>query len=365
MTTPRLELNCFPSMVRNSLDATLSGSSSFPLPGSELTVVAVAEEDARPDNGVEDDVVLPHEVRVLGRGVLPPLAPRVRLPSVRRPLDRGGQVADHRVEPDIDPLVVLLLVTRDGDRNAPVEVTRDRSWLQLLHEVERETLDVRPPVVVRLDPGGQLLLEGREVEEEVLRVPENRRRTVDTGPGIDEVGGIELVPAVVALVAPRALEATDRAGALDIPVGQSVSGRGGERAKRLLLDDVALGVERAEQITGDAIVVSRRDPREQVVGDPEVAQVLPDEAAEALRSVTRRLAGVVRRHHDGRPVLVRAADHEHVVAAQPVVARERVRGNAESRHVADVPGPIRVGPCDRNQDLPRRARSVRSAHREG
>ena len=44
-----------------------------------------------------------------------------------RPLDARRQVADHRVEPDVDPLVRVLGVARDRDPHAPVEVARDRA----------------------------------------------------------------------------------------------------------------------------------------------------------------------------------------------------------------------------------------------
>ena len=84
----------------------MSGSSRFARAASELTAGAVAEQHARPDHRVEDDVVLPHEVRVLGGGVLPPLAPRLGIAAVLGPFDRGGEVADDGVEPHVDPLVV-------------------------------------------------------------------------------------------------------------------------------------------------------------------------------------------------------------------------------------------------------------------
>ena len=191
-------------------------------------------------------------------------------------------------------------------------------------------------------------------------VSEDRRRPVDPRARVDQVGGIELVPAVVALVAARALEAADRARALDVAVGKRVPGRGGERPERLLLDDVALSMERAEEVLGDAVVVGGRRPREEVVREPEVAKILADELVEAVGGLTRRLAGGVRRDHDRRPVLVRPAHHEDVVAAQPVIAGERVRRNAEARHVADVAQAARIRPRDRDQDLPSGARS---AHR--
>ena len=49
----------------------------------------------------------------------------------------------------------------------------------------------------------ELLRELRQVEEEVLRLAELRRRAVDPRARVDQVGRVELVPAVVALVAAR------------------------------------------------------------------------------------------------------------------------------------------------------------------
>ena len=121
------------------------------LAGAELAAGAVAEQHRGPDHGVEDDVVLAHEVVVARVRVLPPLPPRVRRAAVVRPLDARGEVADHGVEPDVDPLRVLrIAVDRHG--HAPVDVARHRARLQLAHEPEREVLDVRPPAFLRGQP---------------------------------------------------------------------------------------------------------------------------------------------------------------------------------------------------------------------
>src|ERR671936_792748 len=50
----------------------------FALTRPVIAALAVADEHARPDGRVEDDVVLAHEVRMRRVGVLPPLAPRFR-----------------------------------------------------------------------------------------------------------------------------------------------------------------------------------------------------------------------------------------------------------------------------------------------
>ena len=190
-----------------------------------------------------------------------------------------------------------------------------------------------------------------QVEEEVLRLAELGGRPVDPRTRVHEVGRVELVPAVVALVTARRLVAADRTGAFDVPVGQRVSGGGRERPERRPLDDEAVVVERAEQVLDDAVVVPRRRAREAVVRDPEIAEIVADARAVLVRGLTRRAPFLVRRDHHRRPMLVRPGHHEDVVAPQAVVAREDVRGYREPRHMPDVARRARIRPGRRDQDL--------------
>ena len=206
-----------------------------------------------------------------------------------------------RVEPDIDPLVRQLVVAGDGDRDTPVEVAGDRPRLQLLDKVEREPSHVRSPVLLALDPRSQLLLERRQVQEEVLRQSEHRRRPVDRRAWLDQVSGIELVPAVVALITASALVPADWAGAFDVAVRERMPRRGRERAERLLLDDVAILEEGSERILRDAVVVLRRRPREEGRTRPEGEKILSNQAVEPFGGLTRRLAQGVGRDHDRVP----------------------------------------------------------------
>ena len=83
----------------------------------------------------------------------------------------------------------------------------------------------------RLQPGAERLGERRQVEEEVLGLDELRRLAVDPAARVDQVDGVELVAAVVALVAAGAVVAADRAGALDVAVGQGAA-RSTARSRR-------------------------------------------------------------------------------------------------------------------------------------
>ena len=204
----------------------------------------------------------------------------------------------------------------------------------------------------------------------MVRLLEDRRRPVDLRPRVDQIDRVELVPAVVALVAAGRLEPADRAGALDVAVRERMTGRGGERSHRRLLEDVALLVERAKHVLDDPVVVGRRRACEQVVREPEVEQVFPDEAAVAVGSLTRRQPLLIGGDHDRRSVLVCSADHEDGVAAQPVIPGCDVRRDAEPGDMPEMPRAARVGPGDgdenalwgavREGDPPERARTATS-----
>jgi len=132
-------------------------------------------------------------------------------------------------------------------------------------------------VVLLLDPRGELVLEGGEIEEQMLRLAELGRRPVDPRARVDQVDGVELATAVVALVAARAVVAAMRACPLDVAVGERVAGGGRERAEGGLLDDEAFLVQGSEHVLNDAVVILRRRAREKVVREPKIPQVVPDD----------------------------------------------------------------------------------------
>ena len=146
-------------------------------------------------------------------------------PRSARPLDARRQVADHRVEPDVDPLVRVLGVAGDGMRT-PQSRSRviGRARTSSRRPSEKLRTFGRQPVRL-LDPAAQRVGERGQVEEEMVRLPELRRRAVDLRARVDQVDRVELVAAVVALVAARLRVAADRARSLDVAVGERVAGR--------------------------------------------------------------------------------------------------------------------------------------------
>ena len=185
----------------------------------------------------------------------------------------------------------------------------------------------------------------------MLRLPKLGRRAVDPRAGIDQVDRVELVAAVVALVAARLRIPADRARPLDVPVRQRVPRGRREGDEHRLLDDRAVLVERPEQILGDALMIQRRRAREEVVREPKPLEVLPERLVVERRDLVVALPFPVRGDHHGRPVLVGSAHHQDVVALEPVVAGKRVRRDSKPRHVPQVPVPRRIRPRRRHQNL--------------
>src|SRR5215210_3549768 len=272
----RAELPAFHGEVLAGDDVV--GEDEIAAAAPEFAAGPVAEEDARPDHGVERDIVLAHEVVVTRIRVLPPLAPRIRIPGARGPLDACREVADDGVEPDVDALSVLLVVSGNRNSYAPVEITRDWTRFEIVHEVQREAADVRAPIVLTRDPFPKPIRERRQVEKEVVRLAEHRRLPVDLRPRVLQVDRVELPSAVVALVAAGALETAVGARAFDVPIRQRVPGGLGERNLHRSLDDEALVVKRPEQVADDRVVSPRRGAREEVVRETEIAKVLADNA---------------------------------------------------------------------------------------
>ena len=153
-------------------------------------------------------------------------------PRSARPFDARRQVADHRVEPDVDPLVRILGVAGDRDAHAPVEVARDRPRRGSSSSRPSEKLRTfgRQPVL-RPRSSPQRVGERGQVEEQVVRLAELGRRAVDLRARVDQVGRVELVAAVVALVAAR-LRVARRSGTSPRCSGRGACARSSARTRR-------------------------------------------------------------------------------------------------------------------------------------
>ena len=326
-------------------DAQVTGGTAL----RALTVVG--EHLGGPDLGVEDDVVLAHEVVGQGLGVVPPLAPRLGVAGAARPLDGGAQVADDGVEPHVQALGGLVLPA--GDRDTPVNVARHGAGTDVLQEVLGELDDVGAPgagLLALVEPRGQGLGQGGQVEEVVDGLHEVGGLAVDARVRVDELSRVHLVAAVVALVAARSFGATDRTGALDVAVGQGAAGGRGDGGARDLLDHVAVVAHGGEHVLDDAVVVAGGRAGEEVVGQAERHEIFDDEAVVLVCEFAGAHAGAVGCHQDGGTVFIGAGHHKNVVAGHSHVPGENVGGDTKSRNVANMTGAVGVGPCDGGQN---------------
>src|SRR5207247_10471528 len=191
--------------------------------------------------------VLADEVVMTGLGIVPEVLPPVRCATATVPLLRRGQIAHHGLKPDVDP---FRLVPGDRDLDAPVQIPGDRPILQpFLKPRAGEGSDMVPPVLLVLGgPLRQALLERAESEEEMLRLPRDRRRPVDLASGVEELEWMHQARAVVALIPPGPREFADRAGALDVAIREEVVSRRAERRCHHRLVDVASVSESEEDL---------------------------------------------------------------------------------------------------------------------
>jgi hypothetical protein len=176
--------------------------------------------------------------------------------------------------------------------------------LQVIEQVLAEPQHVGAPAFAGVQPLAERVRHRGQVEEEVLGLDELRRLPIDLRAGVAQVDRVELVAAVVALVAARGVVVADRAGALDVAVRKRAPGRRGDRAERGLRDDVAVAVQRLEQVLDHRVVVAGGGPGEQVVRQAEPVQILDDHAVVAVDELPRAHPLGVGLHLDRSPVLV-------------------------------------------------------------
>ena len=170
------------------------------------------------------------------------------------PLDRGREVANERFKPDIETFTVP---TRQGDRDAPVEVTRDGAPLQTTLEIG-EVEDTGAPVLgvlVQIAPQGGC--EGSEIEEPMLSLAQHRTTPIDPAARLQQVSWVKLCAALVALISPSVAPAAQRACTLYITVGQEVSGAFRVELHLLCPIEIAGMVEAQENLLRDTMMIFR------------------------------------------------------------------------------------------------------------
>ncbi len=332
-----------------------------------------------PNLGVEDDVVLAHEVVGQCLGIVPPGTPVVGAASARRfaaacPLHRGGQVADNGIEPHVEALVRLVQPARD--RNAPGDVAAHGARANIVKKVLGEGDDVGTPFAGGLDfvqPHAERIGERGQIEEVVLGDLELRRLARNLRHRVDKLLGVKLIAAIVALIPAGAFRAADRTGALNVAVGKSVPRNRIDSHGGVLHNHVTVIAAHLEHLLHNPLMIDRGGAGKQIVGQAESHEVLDNNAVVLVRECLGGHALFLSRHQNRGAMLIGTGDHEDVLATHSHVAGENIGGDTKAGNVADVTGTvgIRPGNCGENMrhgyktTSPRGAGHIRMESRAG
>ena len=169
--------------------------------------------------------------------------------------------------------------------------------------------------------------------------------------GVDQVDGIELAAAGVALVAARARFVAVRTLALDITIREEAPRFGiVEEVLRLGVEVVVLQ-QGVEQPVHHVAVVVGHGRGEGVERDAHPLPGVEDRLVELGHDLGRRAALVVSADGDRRAMRVGAGDHGDAVAADAVVAGEDVGGQIGAAELSVVDRTVGVGPGDADEDV--------------
>ena len=105
----------------------------------------------------------------------------------------------------------------------------------------------------------------------MLSFHELRSFAVDLRHRVNEVRRVELITAVITLVATGSVVTANGAGALNVAVGQSTPCGGADSTGGFLRHQVAVLRHIAEHLLHDGVVVTGGGPRKQVVGEPQTS----------------------------------------------------------------------------------------------
>ena len=240
---------------------------------------------------------------------------------------------------------------RDGD--APVEVTRDRTRLESLgFDLAKQFTEHRFTHVVGacLQELLDLRFQLGEVEIEMFGLAQLERAAFLRA-RVDQLLRFEHVAAVVALIGARALEAADVAGPFDVAVGQESLRRGRIPLHGLLREQKSVFLQRQEHGLRHLEMILGVGGGEQVIGDALALEQFKEAIVIFLVHFLDRFAFFIGCQGDRRAVRIGAADHQHVIPFQAVVARDDVTGQMGAGDIPYVDFGVGIGPGNGDQNI--------------
>ena len=323
---------------------------------------AAAEVQRRgPEQRVEVGDVLADEVVLLDVGRGHELGEAAGVAVLRgraalvEPVLQRGQIADRRIQPDIEELArrVRDLDAEVGCVAADVPVAQAALTLFILGEPFLDLVEHLGLELARL--GGPVLQEldaarVRQPEEVVVAGPEHRRGARQRRVRGLQLGGCVDRAARLAGVAVLVLRAALRALALDEAVGQEHALLGVEE----LLDradlDQAVVAQAAVDVLREFVVFDAVGRVPVVERDVEAVEVFLAAGGNVGHELLRRLPGLLGGDHDRRTVRIVGADEVHLVAPHALEPHPDV-GLDVLHDVADVELAVGVGQGGGDEEL--------------
>ena len=160
---------------------------------------------------------------------------------------------------------------------------------------------------------------------------------------VDQVDRVQLLGAIVALVATGAVETAVGAGAFDVAVGQVAAIGGRIHLGFRDFADQPLVCQNARELLGQRVVLGRGGAAEVIEGQAEAVRDPGLDIVHFGAVVRDGLAGLGRGKLCRSTVFVGRAEKEHFVAAAALVARENIGGQLGAHEIAEVFDPVDIG----------------------
>ena len=185
----------------------------------------------------------------------------------------------------------------------------------------------------------------------MLRLPQNRSGPRELAARIDQVGGVERPPTVVALVASGVGVTAVGAGSLDVAIREEPTFLLVEELLRDVRVEVSVVEQGEEELLHDPAMGVGPGRGEEVPVDVEVFPVGEELGVELVDDLLRIDALFIRLDRDRRAVDVRPRHHEHVVATRSPIPGVDVGGEIRAGHVPEVQRALRIRPCNGHEHV--------------
>mmetsp|Transcript_8283 Transcript_8283/g.24877 ORF Transcript_8283/g.24877 Transcript_8283/m.24877 type:complete len:375 (-) Transcript_8283:109-1233(-) len=301
------------------------------------------------NHGVKRNVIFAHKLHQLDISCLvtPPFSPLIRVCS------SNTNVADGRIEPDVEDLVCVAL---QGDGCAPFEIPGDAPLPQTLTKPGlrhcNRVLRPCPRDGCLLDVLFKAVLELWKVEEEMFCLPNLWFCLAGAALWRNELDGVQQSTAVVALITTGVFISTEMARASHKAIGQEPLVLVAEELLQLPIDYVAILVGFPENFLTDLRLLRRGGSTKMIERDVEPVIHISMQRIVLIADLLRTQTLLLRLRFRCCAVLIRSTDVDARDIPLSQVSRVDIRGQHGADQISQVRHIVHVRQCRRNQHVP-------------